>query len=114
MRRSWTFSMSGPYLTHPREHPLVTHDAHAHQHGEASTGLVPAPLKYTERYKKPRVFVRAVESERYTLTEQQREMRASVPRLIRPKVGFGTSEDWNIMQPGDEPFRTQSLHVHFV
>jgi quercetin dioxygenase-like cupin family protein len=73
-----------------------------------------APIKYTEHYKKNRVFVRAVESSRYTLTEQQREMRASVPRLIRPELGFGTGENWNILQPGDEPFRSQSLHVHFV
>ena len=55
-----------------------------------------------------------MQSETYTLTEQQREMRASVPRLIRPSIGSGTSERWNIMQPGDEPFRSQSLHVHFV
>ena len=88
--------------------------SHDHSHGATETGLAPAPLKYTERYKKNRVFVRAVESNRYTLTEQQREARASVPRLIRPTVGFGTSENWNIMQPGDEPFRSQSLHVHFV
>jgi quercetin dioxygenase-like cupin family protein len=92
----------------------VTTDQHAHGHGDVAAGLVPAPMKYTERYRKPRVFVRAVASERYTLTEQQRELRASVPRLIRPTVGFGTSENWNIMQPGDEPFRSQSLHVHFV
>jgi quercetin dioxygenase-like cupin family protein len=72
------------------------------------------PIKYTEHYKKNRVFVRAVESSRYTLTEQQREMRASVPRLLRPTLGAGTSENWNILQPGDEPFRSQSLHVHFV
>jgi hypothetical protein len=76
--------------------------------GEAE--LVPTSVKkYAERYSRARVFVRAVESERYTLTEQQRELRASVPRLIRPKLGLGTSERWNIMQPGDESFRSQSL-----
>src|SRR5215204_5440090 len=84
-----------------------------HPIGRGST-LSKAPIKYTEHYKKNRVFVRAVESNRYTLTEQQREMRASVPRLIRPELGFGTGENWNIVQPGDEPFRSQSLHVHFV
>ncbi len=91
---------------------MSSHEVHAHQAGEA--GLAPAPMKYTERYKKNRVFVRAVESSRYTLTEQQREMRSSVPRLVRPTLGSGTSENWNIVQPGDEPFRSQSLHVHFV
>jgi quercetin dioxygenase-like cupin family protein len=89
-------------------------DSQAHHHS-GDGQLVPTSVKkYAERYTKPRVFVRAVESERYTLTEQQRELRASVPRLIRPKLGSGTSERWNIMQPGDEPFRSQSLHVHFV
>ena len=73
---------------------MTTHsnDVHTHGHGDGHSHsetleqeFVPSSvMKYTERYKKPRVFVRAVESERYTLTEQQRELRASVPRLIRP------------------------------
>ena len=67
-----------------------------HTHDGAGLELAPTSIKkYAERYQKPRVFVRAVESERYTLTEQQRELRASVPRLIRPKLGSGTSERWN-------------------
>ena len=95
-----------------RHAPDESGDGHQHSSG---VEFVPTSVKkYTERYRKPRVFVRAVESERYTLTEQQRELRASVPRLIRPTLGTGTSERWNILQPGDEPFRSQSLHVHFV
>ena len=69
---------------------------------------------YTEHYTTARVFTRAVESMRYTLTQERQNRLASVPRVFHPELGEGTSENWNIVDPGDEPFRTQSLNVHFV
>jgi len=91
------------------------HD-HNHDGGDFVGGdMHPSKVHvYREKYDKPRVFVRGVESNTYSLTEQRRELLASVPRKFKPELGFGTSENWNIMQPGDEPYRSQSLHVHFV
>ena len=87
---------------------------HAHIH-TSEAELVPTSVKkYTERYDGRGCSCARSRASATRCTEQQRELRASVPRLIRPKIGTGTSERWNIMQPGDEPFRSQSLHVHFV
>jgi quercetin dioxygenase-like cupin family protein len=70
---------------------------------------------YTEHYAKPRTFVRQLDSSRYNLTEERRERLRTVPRVFTPtSPGHGSSENWGIIDPGDEPFRTQSLHVHFV
>jgi quercetin dioxygenase-like cupin family protein len=70
---------------------------------------------YVEHYAKERIFVRELSSSRYGLTERRRERLRTVPRVFTPSSpGAGTSENWKIVDPGDDPFRTQSLHVHFV
>lgn len=69
---------------------------------------------YQDHYEKERIYVRQVGSMRYTLTDERRERLQSVSRVFTPSLGEGTSENWKIIDPGDEPFRTQSLHVHFV
>lgn len=38
----------------------------------------------------------------------------SVPRVIEPELGDSAKENWSIMRPDDEVFRSQSLDVHFV
>jgi hypothetical protein len=73
-----------------------------------------------------RVFLRGLTSAQYGLGEQRREQLAA-PRVIRAgtvtddaKVGHsgdsdeGMSRTWWMLGPGDDPFRTQTLHVHFV
>lgn len=69
---------------------------------------------YRDKYEKERVYVREVSSLRYTLTEERRERLQTIPRVFSPSLGEGTSENWKIIDPGDETFRTQSLHLHFV
>jgi quercetin dioxygenase-like cupin family protein len=64
---------------------------------------------YTENYEKERIYVRQIGSMRYSLASERRERLATVPRVFTPTFGKGS-----IIQPGDETFRTQSLHVHFV
>ena len=73
-----------------------------------------------------RVFLRGITSEGYGLSEQRRRQRAA-PRVRRAgtvtddaSVGHsgdsdeGLSRTWWVLGPGDEPFLTQSLQVHFV
>jgi quercetin dioxygenase-like cupin family protein len=69
---------------------------------------------YTEHYEKERIYVRQVGSMRYGLTEERRERLEKVPRVFTPSLGDGVHENWKIIDPGDETFRTQSLHLHFV
>jgi quercetin dioxygenase-like cupin family protein len=71
---------------------------------------------YDDHYKNARIYVRELASNRYTLTEERRERVTTVPRVWTPTLGEGLSlkENWNIIDPGDEQFRTQSLHLHFV
>ena len=69
---------------------------------------------YTENYEKERIYVRQVGSMRYTLTEERRERLDNVPRVFTPIVGQQSGDDWTLIDPGDETFRTQSLHLHFV
>jgi len=69
---------------------------------------------YKDRYDQERIYVRQVGSMRYTLTEERRERLDTVPRVFTPSLGEGTSENWKIIDPGDEAFRTQSLNLHFV
>jgi quercetin dioxygenase-like cupin family protein len=73
-----------------------------------------------------RVFLRGIEGERYDLREQ-REARLSAPRVIRPEQRSWRDErtpghedasrqsraKW-MLGPGDDPFLTQSVQVHFV
>ena len=74
--------------------------------------------------KKGRVFLRGMSSEQYGLTEFRREQLAA-PRVRNDdivvddaKVGHsGDSADsrtWWRIGPGDEPFLTQNVQVHFV
>lgn len=70
--------------------------------------------EYRDQYEKKRIYVREISSTRYTLTEERRERLDTVPRVYTPSLGEGTSENWKIMDPGDETFRSQSLHLHFV
>ena len=73
-----------------------------------------------------RVFLRGITSQGYGLSEFRRRQR-SAPRVRRSgtvtddaSVGHsgdsdeGLSRTWWILGPGDEPFLTQSLQVHFV
>jgi quercetin dioxygenase-like cupin family protein len=69
---------------------------------------------YTEHYEKERVYVRQVGSKRYSLAAERRERLESVPRIIQTALGDGLHDNWHIIEPGDETFRTQSLHLHFV
>lgn len=67
-----------------------------------------------DKYSKPRVFVRGLESSQYSLTEARRQRLAEV-RTITPKNPVGGKHgEKNILGPGDDPFRTQSLQAHFV
>src|SRR5438034_5201952 len=73
-----------------------------------------------------RVFLRGISSETYGLSELRRRQRAA-PRVRRAgtvtddaTVGHsgdsdeGLSRTWWMLGPGDEPFLTQTLQVHFV
>lgn len=71
-----------------------------------------------------RVFLRGISSETYGLDELRRRQRAA-PRVRRAgtvtddaSVGHSgdsaQSRTWWILGPGDEPFLTQTLQVHFV
>ncbi|HEV8536916.1 MAG TPA: cupin domain-containing protein [Candidatus Limnocylindria bacterium] len=73
-----------------------------------------------------RVFLRGITSDQYGLSEQRRRQR-SAPRVRRAgtvtddaSVGHsgdsdqGLSKTWWMLGPGDEPFLTQTLQVHFV
>jgi len=73
-----------------------------------------------------RVFLRGISAEQYSLDDQLHKQR-SAPRVIRAgtvtddaKVGHsgdsdeGKSSTWWMLGPGDDPFRTQTLHVHYV
>ena len=69
------------------------------------------------RYSRPRVFVKSVESQTYSLTEARRQRLASLPRVIRREVGYDTEEkaqEKNIVSPQNDPFVTQSLQAHYV
>src|SRR5579859_4749629 len=71
-------------------------------------------VEYADHYAEKRVYVREVASDRYTLTEERRRRLDTTPRVIHtdPKgLDYG---EWNIIDPGKEPFRTQSLQSHFV
>jgi quercetin dioxygenase-like cupin family protein len=69
---------------------------------------------YTEHYDKERIYVRQVGSMRYSLAAERRERLDVVPRVIKPELGDSKKENWHIMRPSDETFRSQSLDVHFV
>ena len=73
-----------------------------------------------------RVFLRGITSEQYGLAEHRRQQR-SAPRVRRAgtvvddaTVGHsgdsdeGLSKTWWMLGPGDDPFLTQTLQVHFV
>jgi quercetin dioxygenase-like cupin family protein len=73
-----------------------------------------------------RVFLRGISSAQYGLSELRRRQR-SAPRVRRAgtvtddaTVGHsgdsdeGLSRTWWVLGPGDEPFLTQTLQVHFV
>ncbi len=71
-----------------------------------------------------RVFLRGITSETYGLAEFRRRQRAA-PRIPRPgaavdhaSLGYSDQGDrskaWWVVGPGDEPFLTQTLQVHFV
>lgn len=63
---------------------------------------------------KPRIFVRAIESHKYNLNEVRAQQRAEVPRVWHPKPPVDRpGGEFNIIDPGTEPFRSQSLHIHF-
>jgi quercetin dioxygenase-like cupin family protein len=69
---------------------------------------------YTEHYDKKRIYVREVSSNRYSLAAERRERLDEIPRVYPTSPGDGKQENWHIMRPSDETFRSQSLDVHFV
>src|SRR5205807_3435364 len=71
-------------------------------------------VEYEDHYQQKRTFVREVASERYTLTEERRRRLDSAGRVIQTNAEGLTYGEWNIIDPGVEPFRTQSLQSHFV
>jgi quercetin dioxygenase-like cupin family protein len=69
------------------------------------------PAVYT---RKPRTFVKGLVSGTYNLNEQRQQQLAEVPRVWTPRMGGeGQFGERGIMEPGQEPYRSQSLHVHF-
>jgi quercetin dioxygenase-like cupin family protein len=72
------------------------------------------------RYSKPRIFVKGIESETYSLTEMRRRHLAALPRVIRRDyrdvrdAGDGKPKEKNIISPANDPFVTHSLQSHFV
>ena len=76
----------------------------------------PKRERHADRFGKRRIFVRELASERYTLTDERRMRLATVPRVIMHKIDWQASHragEMSILQPSDEPFRSQSLHCHF-
>ncbi|HTE83885.1 MAG TPA: cupin domain-containing protein [Dehalococcoidia bacterium] len=71
-------------------------------------------VEYEDYYEQKRVFVQEVASARYTLTEERRRRLDTVPRVIHTNAQGLTYGEWNLLDPGQEPFRTQSLQSHFV
>lgn len=70
---------------------------------------------HTEHYAEERIYVRQISSSRYSIAHERRDRLANVNRVISPVIGG--SKGWgdnNIIDPGDEDFRTQSLHLHFT
>ena len=64
------------------------------------------------RYNKPRVFVKSVASETYSLSEARRQRLNSTPRVIRKDYRDyldGGAREKNIISPANDPFVTQSL-----
>src|SRR5574341_1269960 len=69
------------------------------------------------KYSKPRLFVKSVESQTYSLTEARRRHLAALPRVIRKDFRDyldGGAREKNIISPVNEPFVTQSVQAHFV
>ena len=71
-------------------------------------------VEYEDHYAKKRIFVQEVASSRYTLTEERRHRLDTVSRVIHTNAHGLTYGEWNLIDPGSEPFRTQSLQSHFV
>jgi quercetin dioxygenase-like cupin family protein len=69
---------------------------------------------YEEHYEKKRIYVRELSSNRYSLAVERRERLDTIARVFTPQLGPSAKENWAIMRPSDEPFRSQSLDVHFV
>jgi quercetin dioxygenase-like cupin family protein len=70
------------------------------------------------RYDKPRVFIKGLQSETYSLTEQRRQQLSALPRVLHPdyrtRTADGKTRERGIVDPGKDPFVTQSLQAHFV
>src|SRR3712207_2872715 len=68
----------------------------------------------SDKLRRKRTFVRGVLSERYTLTERRQSILAGATRVLTPKISVEAHDELTFIDPGDEPFRTQSLHCHFT
>ncbi|MSQ23660.1 MAG: cupin domain-containing protein [Chloroflexi bacterium] len=64
-------------------------------------------------YQKPRIFVKAVESLKYNLNEVRAQHLAETPRVFSPKRRSEVPGETRLIDPGNEPFYSQSLHIHF-
>jgi mannose-6-phosphate isomerase-like protein (cupin superfamily) len=85
---------------------------HGHGHGQGHTDR---HNRHADQMGYNRTFVRSLESERYTLTDIRRQ-RLAVDRVIRLNPNWDDPDpdaEMRILDPGDQPFRSQSLHVHF-
>lgn len=72
--------------------------------------------EYTEHYERERIYVRQVSSMRYSLAAERQERLQSLPRVLTPVLDEDARsiENWMILDPSDETFRTQTLQLHFV
>jgi quercetin dioxygenase-like cupin family protein len=68
------------------------------------------------RYDKPRVFVKGLQSETYSLVQQRDQRLGLLPRVMHTdyRTLGDRSGEKTIVDPGREPFVTQSLQSHFV
>jgi quercetin dioxygenase-like cupin family protein len=62
--------------------------------------------------RRPRTFVKGLVSSEYNLNARRDEQLASVKRVFTPTASRPGARP-RLIEPGDEPYYTQSLHVHF-
>ncbi|MSQ23909.1 MAG: cupin domain-containing protein [Chloroflexi bacterium] len=70
------------------------------------------PTQEHGTYRKPRVFVKGLESLKYNLNEARANMLADIPRVLHPRRMSGIPGENTLIEPGTDPFRSQSLHVY--
>lgn len=71
---------------------------------------------YTEVYERERTYVRGVGSMRYSLAKERQQRLEGIQRVFTPALDpeAHSIENWKIIDPGDEVFKTQTMQWHFV